>query len=247
MLSVIIITLNEENTISNILSDLKQQTVNNFEIIIVDSNSDDNTIQIAEKFADDFEHFKIIKNKQRGASFGRNTGANAAIHERLLFLDADTRLNPDFIRQAINIVDTQNLDVAGVYCDMSEGAIANRSTLALVNAGLWFTKWVFPTIVGACILSTRSAHLAIGGFNEKIKIGEDCEYAVKVNKNKSLKFNMISLTFKFDMRRFEQEGRIKILYIWGIANVRRFFIGEITEDEISYEFGHHAKKHSKNH
>ena len=242
MLSVIIITLNEENTIPNLLNDLKQQTVNEFEIIIVDSNSDDNTVKVAQKYASNFEQFKIIKNEQRGASLGRNTGAQTAKYERLLFLDADTRLNTDFIKQAIDIVDTQKLDVAGVYCDMSEGTPANRSTLALVNAGLWFTKWVFPTIVGACILSTKTAHNAVGGFDEKIKIGEDCDYAVKVNKNKFLKFDMIHLTFKFDMRRFEQEGRIKILYIWSIANVRRFFIGEITKDEIPYEFGHHSRK-----
>uniref|UniRef100_A0A2A4YW95 Glycosyl transferase n=1 Tax=OCS116 cluster bacterium TaxID=2030921 RepID=A0A2A4YW95_9PROT len=242
MLSVIIITLNEETTIPNILNDLKQQTVDEFEVIIVDSDSDDDTIKVAQQHAADFKHFKIIKNEIRGASLGRNTGAAAAKYERLLFLDADTRLNSDFIKQAIDIVDTQKLDVAGVYCDMSQGTPADRSTLALVNAGLWFTKWVFPTIVGACILSTKTAHTAIGGFNEKIKIGEDCEYAVKAKNDKWLKFNMIHLTFKFDMRRFEQEGHIKILYIWSIANIRRFFIGEITKDEIPYEFGHHAKK-----
>ncbi|MBL1422479.1 MAG: glycosyltransferase [Alphaproteobacteria bacterium] len=242
MLSVVIITLNEQTTIANILNDLKQQTVDDFEVIVVDSNSDDDTIKIAQEFDQDFKHFSIIENEVRGASLGRNTGAAAAKFERLLFLDADTRLNSDFIKQALNIVGTQKIDIAGVYCDMTQGTPANRSTLALVNVGLWFTKWVFPTIVGACILSTKTAHSAVGGFNEKIQIGEDCEYAVKAKSDKKLKFNMIYLTFKFDMRRFEQEGHIKILYIWSIANIRRFFIGEITKDEVSYEFGHHAKK-----
>ncbi|MCJ8325401.1 MAG: glycosyltransferase [Rhizobiales bacterium] len=240
-LSIVIITLNEEFTISNILNDLKAQTVADFEVIIVDSASDDDTVNIATKFTNDFKHFQIIENKLRGASLGRNTGAVAAKYERLLFLDADTSLRPNFIETALNIVDGQNIDVAGIYMDMKTGRFANRATAAIVNLGLWFTKWIFPTIVGACVISTKNAHTLVGGFNEQIKIGEDCEYAVKMTKQKSLTFKMIPLTFIFDMRRFEQEGYAKILFTWGIANIRRFFFGEITKDQIKYQFGHHAK------
>lgn len=239
MISVIIITLNEENTIPNILDNLLNQTVNQFEVIIVDSNSDDNTIKVAEAYADRFAHFKIIKNEQRGASLGRNTGAQAARFERLLFLDADTQLKPDFIKHALAIIDSHNIDVAGIYWDMSNGNMPDRLTAATVNIGFWVIKWIFPAMAGACLFSTKTAHNSINGFNQKMKISEDCEYAVKINKNKNLKFRMIPMTFICDMRRFEQEGHVKILVDWTSANIRRFFIGEQAVAKTEYEFGHH--------
>lgn len=242
MLSVIIITLNEETTISSILTDLKQQTIKNFEVIVVDSNSDDDTIKIAQTFEADFKHFKIIKNEKRGASLGRNTGATAARYERLLFLDSDTRLKPEFIKDAQAIVKIHKIDVAGIYWDMRVGNVQDRLTAATVNLGFWVTRWVFPAMAGACLLSTKTAHNAVGGFNEKTKIGEDCEYAVKVNKNKNLRFRMIPLTFICDMRRFEQEGYVKILYSWSTANIKRFFIGEVASRQVNYKFGHHSNR-----
>ena len=53
-MSVIIITLNEEKTISRLMEDLKQQTNKNFEVIVVDSNSDDNTVTLAREHGEDF-------------------------------------------------------------------------------------------------------------------------------------------------------------------------------------------------
>lgn len=49
--SVIIITLNEERNIANLLSDLCEQTHKDFEVIVADSRSTDNTIRIAEEFS----------------------------------------------------------------------------------------------------------------------------------------------------------------------------------------------------
>lgn len=241
MLSVVIITLNEQNTISNLLNDLKQQTFQNFEVIIVDSNSDDDTIKVAKKFENDFRQFKIIKNEQRGASLGRNTGAKAAHYERLLFLDADTQLTPNFIKNALNIVTRQNIDVAGIYWNMKVGNLPNRLTAAIINLGFWVSKWIFPTLAGACIMSTKTAHNSIDGFNENTHIAEDCQYAVKISKNSAFKFRMIPLTFICDMRRFEQEGHFKILYDWGSTYLKRFFVGEKAAAQTNYQFGHHSR------
>ena len=52
--SIIIITLNEEKTIARILDNLKEQTHKNIEIIIIDSNSKDNTRKIAKKYSKKF-------------------------------------------------------------------------------------------------------------------------------------------------------------------------------------------------
>lgn len=241
-LSIIIITLNESDNIANILGDLKKQTTQDFEVIVSDSGSDDNTIEIAERFRNDFKEFNIVVAEKRGIALARNTGEAVARHERLVFFDADSRINADFLEKVVNIVDPKKIDVAGVYMDMSEGKLVNRLTTVFINFGLWITKFIFPTISGGCMISTRSAHEKIGGFNCALDIAEDCEYALKANKHKELTYKMIPVTFKFDMRRFEDEGHLKLLNKWGTANIRRFFVGEYTNNSIEYKYGHFKKK-----
>ena len=81
-LSCIIITLNEEEHLPHLLKCLKQQTFQDFEIIVADNNSTDKTRQIAE-----LAGCKIV---QGGTPpVGRNNGARVAKADYLLFLDAD--------------------------------------------------------------------------------------------------------------------------------------------------------------
>ena len=85
--SIVIITLNEERNIANLLDDLCRQSHKDFEVIVVDSASTDTTVETAQKFADRLD-LKTIVMDGRGTSLGRNTGAENARYERLLFLDA---------------------------------------------------------------------------------------------------------------------------------------------------------------
>jgi glycosyltransferase involved in cell wall biosynthesis len=67
-LSIVIITLNEELVIKRLLNNLLNQTYKNFEVIIVDSNSNDNTQKYATEFKNKFQEFEFIKMQNRGVS-----------------------------------------------------------------------------------------------------------------------------------------------------------------------------------
>ena len=114
-ISIVIITLNEAERIGNILRDLAQQSYQNFEVIVVDSNSEDDTCQIAASFRHQLPAISVHKMPKRGVSLGRNTGASLAKNERILFLDADVRLDADFLQKASQLLDKKSLKVAGVY------------------------------------------------------------------------------------------------------------------------------------
>ena len=77
-ISIVIITLNEAERIGNILRDLAQQSYQNFEVIVVDSNSEDDTCQIAASFRHQLPAISVHKMPKRGVSLGRNTGASLA-------------------------------------------------------------------------------------------------------------------------------------------------------------------------
>lgn len=107
--SFVVPSLNEEKYIEVCLKSVKnQETKLDYELILSDSSSIDRTIEIAEKYVD-----KIIKAK-KGIAFGRNTGGYAAKGDVLIFIDADTRIPPNYL----NVIYSILLDhkVAGVSC-----------------------------------------------------------------------------------------------------------------------------------
>lgn len=237
-ISIIIITLNEAERIGNILSDLADQSYQNFEVIVVDSNSEDNTCQIAESFRQQLPALTVHKMIKRGVSLGRNTGANLAQFEQLLFLDADVRLDQDFLEKAIVLLQKQSLKVAGVYMNADHLKPWFKIGYQIFNVGIFFSQFLSPTAIGACIFSSKSVHEQLGGFDESITLCEDCDY---VNRAKKItRYHMLPLSFRFDPRRLQQDGYFNTGWKYLHANLYRFFVGEIRDNKIRYQFGHYG-------
>ncbi len=247
-LSVIVITLNEAKRIGNVLGDLALQSYQNFEVILVDSNSQDDTCQIAKTYADKLPSLTVHQMDKRGVALGRNTGAALAKYERLLFLDADVRLSADFLARAVSLL-SDDIGAAGVYMQTKTMPIHFKLSYMAFNAGLFLTQFASPTAVGACLFSTKTIHQAIGGFDATITLCEDCDY-VKRTKRLSRasdakqpqaygKFVMLPLHFGFDPRRLQQDGLFRTGFKYVYANAHRFIIGEIRDQRIRYDFGHY--------
>src|SRR5258708_34043759 len=97
IVSIIITTKNEESVILRLLTSIKKQNYEKKEIILVDNNSLDKTIDIAKK-----NNVKIYTfGPERSAQ--RNFGAQKAKGEFLLFLDADMELTPNVLKDCVNI------------------------------------------------------------------------------------------------------------------------------------------------
>ena len=239
-ISIIVITLNEAANIDRLLSDLAAQTHRHFEVILVDSNSEDETCAIAANYKDKLPALTIECMQQRGVCLGRNTGAQLAKYERLLFLDADVRLTDDFLEKATHHLTKMPLDVSGVY--LSATGLSKQFVFGykLFNAGIFATQFVFPTAIGACLFSTKTVHYAINGFDDTITLCEDCDYVKRASQ--ITKFRMLPLTFNFDPRRLKQDGTLKTGWKYLYANTHRLFIGEIRQQKIRYDFGHYESE-----
>lgn len=97
--SIIIPAYNVEKYIERCIESVKNQTFNSYEIIIIDSVSNDNTVEILKKYVSD--NTKIFQQKNNlGPGGARNVGLNKATGEYILFLDADDYLNNDKIGRA---------------------------------------------------------------------------------------------------------------------------------------------------
>ena len=99
-LSIVIPTLNEENYLPLLLTDLQNQTEKDFEVIIVDAKSQDSTKKVAHSFTKILQ-LQFIEAQKKRAAFQRNVGAKHVKSEYIFFLDADTRIDNDVIAKIL--------------------------------------------------------------------------------------------------------------------------------------------------
>lgn len=96
LISVIIPTFNDEDYIDNLLESLVRQTVKNFEVIVIDDKSTDDTVKIVKIFKNKLK-LKILLSGKRNQSYSRNLGIKAAKGSILVNLDSDCHVNDTFI------------------------------------------------------------------------------------------------------------------------------------------------------
>ncbi len=117
-ISVVVVSYNSEALIEPTLTCLFEQieTKNiNWEIILVNNNSTDNTVTISEKLAQKFEveNFRIATENRPGTAFARHKGINEAIYDIICFVDDDNRVMPNWVATAFKIMQNQEIGILG--------------------------------------------------------------------------------------------------------------------------------------
>ncbi|MBV6623679.1 MAG: glycosyltransferase family 2 protein [Rivularia sp. (in: Bacteria)] len=102
--SVIIPLYNAEKYIKKTLQSILDQTYRNLEVIIVDDESPDNSVEVCQQFTD--SRIKIVHQKNRGLAGSRNTGIRHAQGEYIAFMDADDIWLPEKLEKHINHLET---------------------------------------------------------------------------------------------------------------------------------------------
>lgn len=111
-ISVIIPLYNAEKFIKNTLDSILTQEYTNFEIIVVDDESTDNSAQIVKGYEEKYSQIKLISQKNSGAPMARNKGLSLAEGEYILFLDSDDLLSSSsFLQVNAVIKDEKDYDL----------------------------------------------------------------------------------------------------------------------------------------
>lgn len=95
LISIIIPVFNAEKTISRCLDSIINQVYKDWECIIINDGSTDNSLAICEEYHNKDERFKIISTENKGVSAARNIGIKESAGEYICFVDADDTLNPN--------------------------------------------------------------------------------------------------------------------------------------------------------
>ena len=123
LVSIIIPSFNVEQYIGQCLDSIIVQKNNNIEIICVDDNSTDNTVNIIKKYASQYDFIKVVENKTKTTGGNRrNIGLNLAQGEFVYFCDSDDYVKPNLFQQCISRIKSTNADICifNVECTYME-------------------------------------------------------------------------------------------------------------------------------
>lgn len=115
-ISFIIPVYNVDKYLEKCLESIISQENISKEIIIVDDGSTDNSLKIAQQFANKYDYISIFTEENFGVSSARNKGIKCAKGEYICFIDADDFYHQDFASKFYDICKNNNLDIIrGVY------------------------------------------------------------------------------------------------------------------------------------
>lgn len=180
--SIIIPAFNEEDYLGPCLEAIQNQSVAPLEVIVVDNNSTDDSVKIAQSFPG----VRVVHEKRQSVLYARTTGFNAAKGDIIGRIDADTRLPKDWVKQVQALLSQPNVTAVtgpAYWYDMPLGQ-HNHWLERVVKSQLYKYEKNFPFLFGANMAIRRSAWQAIKGeLCERKDIHEDTDLAIHLHRS----------------------------------------------------------------
>ncbi len=146
--SVIMLTYNRQELVSRAIESILNQTFRDFEFIIVDNGSSDQSGKIADKYAQQDSRVRVIHKKRGNIGSGRNAGLDAAQGEYIAFIDDDDWAEPDFLEFLLKLAEENQAGVS--ICGAADKAFDAKKTMTAEEAVIelmWRKRYnmAFPT------------------------------------------------------------------------------------------------------
>lgn len=222
MISVIIPLYNKEKQIAATLKSVIEQTFQDFEIIVVNDGSTDNSATEVLKVKD--PHIRLIHQENTGVSAARNRGIQEARFDLIAFLDADDNWKPNYLENQYEL--SKKYPQCSVYACNYEFRNADGTITSTIIRRLPFQEsegilsnyfevasCSHPPIWTSAVMVRKEAIQAIGGFPIGIKSGEDlltwarlaANYQIAYSKEVCAIFNVEGYDFSEKPKRLPAE------------------------------------------
>ena len=140
-LSIIVPVYNVEQVLEKCLLSIKNQTYQNYEVIMIDDGSNDKSGKICDKYMEKDNRYRVIHKKNEGVSKARNYGLDMAKGKYVMFIDSDDSILPDMFEKYINEIKISNVDVVigGViqYENGEFSAVKLPPTIGIQDDAIW--------------------------------------------------------------------------------------------------------------
>jgi rSAM/selenodomain-associated transferase 2 len=210
MISIITPVLNEEENIGNFLDHVNGLD-GDFELVLVDGGSVDETLQEIERRKEVFSHELRVLRSQKGRGPQMNKGAREANGDFLLFLHADSEIERDSLKVIENSICEDNKIGGGFTHSFHNPDTFLRITSAFGNARAKTTKIFFGDFG---IFIRKDIFNKMGGYKE-IPFLEDVELCKTAKEYGDLV--QIDKVIKTSARRYEKKGKIRLTAFFTLA------------------------------
>ncbi|MDP1417453.1 glycosyltransferase family 2 protein [Peribacillus simplex] len=256
-LSIIIPVYNVGNHIKVTLESLLNQQEKNFEVIIVNDGSTDDSISLAKEIIDGSElsNFRIITKENGGVSSARNIGISEAMGEYILFLDADDYIShdlvhvlyqklqlesPDIIYWGYDIV-TEKKEIVNRYQYLKDSDFTSKGVEVLsgIIIGKKTSIWIGSIVFQKDLIKTNDIMYTNGCV-----AGEDIEFVYKAlaKANNVLVINKVlsyyvqrqgSITNSYNIKRFDSVAALErvCIYFAEIRNQKLLELSRVIRNE----------------
>ncbi len=196
---------NQEELILETLESIHNQTFLNWECLVINDGSSDNSKQIIENYVSDKSKFRLINQINKGVSGARNEGVKQSQGTYIVFLDGDDRLSYNYLEETYN-------------------AITNNSEIKLVNSKIEYFdevtgEWVLPpynysemlidSMLHPTFLFKRADFLKTTGFDETMRRGiEDWEFLIRFMSPSDKVMKLESVTVFYRMRNVSRNNSL---------------------------------------
>jgi len=144
IVSIVLPTYNEKDTIALLVEEILRRISSDSEIIVVDDDSPDGTGDIVEKVGEKDLRVRLLRRKERGLTSALRAGIDAARHDTVIWLDADFAHPPEVIPDLINAPADLDIVVASRYItgghDGRDSKIRRLASVALNRVGQWWVR-----------------------------------------------------------------------------------------------------------
>lgn len=169
LVSVIICTYNRAGHLNKCIESVLNQSINDWELIIVDDGSSDDTFEIINKYLARHTNIRYIKQSNTGQGLARNTGLLLATGEYITFLDSDDAYAPEHLQTRIDLMK------ANPGIDLLHGGI-------LFNDDIYVADYYLEgklislkeCIISGGLFGKSHVFFALSGFEDQ-RYGEDTD------------------------------------------------------------------------
>jgi glycosyltransferase involved in cell wall biosynthesis len=184
MISVVIPLYNKQNHIYRTIKSILDQTIPEFEIVVIDDGSTDKSVEVIKGIED--SRIRVIQQDNAGVSAARNRGINEAVHRFIAFIDADDEWLPNHLETMVYLVN--KYPECSVFSTNYKIIDTNGNELQPVNTRLILSSAeqdtvltnyfevaskTGPPIWTGSVLIRKEALMEIGGFPPGVSSGED--------------------------------------------------------------------------
>ena len=197
LISIVVPCYNQAQYLEECLESVINQTYQNWECIIVNDGSPDNTEEVALSICAKDSRIKYLKKDNGGASSARNAGIQIANGEFVLPLDADDKIGNLYLEKAVDAFSLNN-EINLVYCAAKKFGQENE---------IWdlpdysYKHLLIDNMIFCSAFFRQSDWEKVGGYDESLKSGfEDWAFWLKILDEKSIIYKIPDILFHYRIK-----------------------------------------------